>query len=150
MKVFLKSTVLILIILVVSIVFISPQASAVKKSKKSAMSEEDLNKVKTSVNRLYKKVYSSSLFAPTDNDDLFEDKIIIDSQLNEESPDAAFAELVYKLAFVLKEREFKDDAINYYQSLMDKFPDSAYVPKAAVELRKLGVTIGGDSEEEAE
>jgi len=147
-----KSLVLIVLILIVSVLFISPQAEAVKKSKKGGMTPEELDTVTISVNKLVKKVYSSSLFSPTDNDDLFEDKMKVDSEIQGESPDPSYADLVYKIAFILKEREFKDDAVIYFRTVMDKFPDSSYVPRAAEELRKLGVkldagTTEGDSAE---
>jgi len=147
---FIKSTILILLILVVSVIFISPQAVAVKKSKKSAIAPEDLDKLTVSVNRLVKKVYSSSLFAPADNDELFESKMKVDTEIQGESPDPAFADLVYKIAFILKEREFKDDSIEYYRTVMDKFPDSPYVAKAAEELRKLGVKLDTGTEEDSD
>ena len=143
-----KSTILILLILVVSVLFISPQASAVKKLKKNALTPEELDKITVSVNKLVKKVYSVSLFAPSDNDDLFEAKMKVDSEIQGESPDPAFADLVYKIAFILKEREFKDDAIIYYRTVMDKFPDSSYVSRAAEELRKLGVKLDTGTEED--
>lgn len=141
-----KSIMLIFIIFVVSVIFLSPQAVAIKKSKKNAMTPEDLDKLTTSVNRLVKKVYSSSLFAPSDNDALFEAKMKVDTEIQAPSPDPAFADLVYKIAFILKEREFKDDAIEYYRTLMDKFPDSSYVPKAAEALRQLGVKLDTGTE----
>ena len=133
-----------------SVMFISPQAFAVKKSKKgSGMTPEDLDKVTISVNKLVKKVYSSSLFSPADNDTLFESKMKLDSEIQGESPDPSYADLVYKIAFILKEREFKDDAIIYYRTVMDKFPDSSYVPRAAEELRKLGVKLDAGTEGDA-
>jgi len=150
LRAFIKSTILILVILAVSVLFVSPQASAVKKSKKSAMAPEDFDKLTTSVNRLVKKVYSSSLFAPSDNDALFEAKMKVDDEIQGDSPDPTYADLVYKIAFILKEREFKDDAIIYYRTVMDKFPDSPYVPRAAEELRKLGVKLDTGSEEDSE
>jgi len=150
LRTFIKSTILILIILTVSVLFVSPQASAVKKSKKSAMTPEELEKITTSVNRLVKKVYSVSLFAPSDNDELFELKMKIDVEIQGDSPDSSYADFVYKIAFILKEREFKDDAIIYYRTVMDKFPDSPYVPRAAEELRKLGVKLDTGDEEDSE
>ncbi len=145
-----KFLISILIILVVSFLFISPQAVAVKKAKKSSMLPEDLDKLKISVNKLVKKVYSSSLFSPTDNDALFDAKIQTDTEIEGDSPDPAFADIVYKIAFVLKEREYKEDAVIYFRTVMDKFPDSPYVPRAVEELRKLGVKLDTDSEEESE
>ena len=130
----------------VSVLFLSPQASAIKKSKKNAMTPEELDKITVSVNRLVKKVYSASLFAPADNDSLFEAKMKVDTEIQGESPDPSYADLVYKIAFILKEREFKDDAIIYYRTVMDKFPDSSYVPRAAEELRKLGVKLDAGTE----
>jgi hypothetical protein len=150
LKTIAKSTILILIILVVSVMFISPQAVAVKKSKKNALTPEELDKLTTSVNSLVKKVYSASLFSPKDNDSLFEAKLKVDTEIQAESPDPAYADLVYKIAFILKEREFKDDAIEYFRTIMDKFPDSPYVPKAAEELRKLGVKLDTGSDNSGE
>ena len=146
MRSFIKYTISVLIILVVSVLFLSPQASAIKKSKKNAMTPEELDKITVSVNRLVKKVYSASLFAPVDNDSLFEAKMKVDTEIQGESPDPSYAYLVYKIAFILKEREFKDDAIIYYRTVMDKFPDSSYVPRAAEELRKLGVKLDAGTE----
>ena len=145
MRAFVKSTILIFIILAVSILFISPQAYAGKKSKKTAMTPEELEKLTTSVNNLVKKVYSASLFSPADNDALFDDKMKVDTEIQGESPDASYADLVYKIAFILKEREYKDDAIIYYRTVTDKFPDSPYVPRAAEELRNLGVKLDAGS-----
>ena len=110
------------------------------------MTPEELDKITVSVNRLVKKVYSASLFAPADNDSLFEAKMKVDTEIQGESPDPSYADLVYKIAFILKEREFKDDAIIYYRTVMDKFPDSSYVPRAAEELRKLGVKLDAGTE----
>lgn len=110
------------------------------------MTPEELDKITVSVNRLVKKVYSASLFAPADNDALFEAKMKVDTEIQGESPDPSYADLVYKIAFILKEREFKDDAIIYYRTVMDKFPDSSYVPRAAEELRKLGVKLDAGTE----
>ena len=141
-----KSIILILIILVVSVIFISPQADAVKKSKKNALTPEEFDKLTTSVNKLVKKVYSVSLFSPSDNDELFDAKMKVDAEIQGESPDPSYADLVYKIAFILKEREFKDDAIIYFRTLIDKFPDSTYVPRATEELRKLGVKLDSGSE----
>ena len=149
LKKILKSVFIIFIIFAASMCFISPEASiAVKKSKNAGLEEEDLTKVQAAVDRLYKKVYSSSLFTPTDNDDLFESKIKIDSQIQDESPDETYDVLVYKLAYILQKREFESDAIDYYKTLMDKFPDSPYATKATAELKKLGVKIEDESEDE--
>lgn len=144
----LKTFILIILILIVSLIFVSPQAFAGKKSKKSSMTPEDLDKLTVSVNRLVKKVYSVSLFSPQDNDALFEAKMKVDAEIQGESPDASYADLVYKIAFILKEREFKNDAIEYYRTVTDKFPDSSYVPKASEELRKMGVKLDTGSESE--
>lgn len=144
-----KSIFLILVIVAVSVMFISPAAVSGKKSKKNAMTPEDFDKLTVSVNKLVKKVYSVSLFSPADNDELFEAKMKVDEQIQSESPDATYADLVYKIAFILKQREFKDDAIEYYRAIMDKFPDSVYVPKASEELRKLGVKLDAGSEEDS-
>ncbi len=150
LKSVIKSTILILIVIVFSATLLAPQTCEGKKSKKSALSPEDFDKLTVSVNTLVKKVYAKSLFSPTDNDSLFESKLKVDTAVQEASPDPTYADLVYKIAFILKEREFKDDAIDYYRTLMDKFPDSPSVPKAAEALRQLGVKMdaGTDNSEE--
>lgn len=145
---FLKSMLLFFIIFAVSVIFVSPQVAIAKKSKKGKLSEEETEAIKISVNNLYKKVYSSSLFAPVDNDELFESKIKIDSVILNDSPDSEYDSLVYKLAYILQEREFKEDAVEYYKILTEKFPDSPYAIKASFELRKLGVKIEDEDDEE--
>jgi len=140
-----KTIILLLLVIAVSIIFVSPQAIAGKKSKK--MAPEDFDKLTVSVNKLVKKVYSVSLFSPADNDELFDDKMQVDTEIEGESPDVTYADLVYKIAFILKEREFKDDAIIYYRTILDKFPDSPYVPRATEELKKMGVKLDTGSEE---
>jgi hypothetical protein len=145
-----KTIILVFLIFIVSIILLSPQAFAVKKSKKAAMTPEDMEKLTTSVNRLVKKVYSASLFSPTDTDTLLDAKIKVDTEIQGESPDPAFADLVYKIAFILKEREYKDDAIDYYRTITDKFPDSPYVPKATESLRQLGFKMDAGAEESEE
>lgn len=146
----LKTLLIALAVAVLSVISLSPEAIAVKKSKKSAMPPEELEQISVTVNKLVKKVYSSSLFSPSDNDELFDAKIKIDREIQSPSPDETFAEIVYKIAFILKEREFKNDAIDYYRTITDKFPESAYVPKATESLRQLGVVMQEDSSEEEE
>jgi len=152
MKSVLKTSVIFLVIIIFCAVLLVPQTCEGKKSKKNALSPEDFEKLTVSVNMLVKKVYSHSLFSPADNNNLFDAKMKVDVEIENPAPDATYAELVYKIAFILKQREFKDDAIDYYRTIMDKFPDSAYVPKAAEALRQLGVKMdaaaeGSDSEE---
>lgn len=150
MKIVLKSAAIFVIIILFSVVLFAPQTCEGKKGKKSSLAPEDVEKLTASVNMLYKKVYSNSLFSPADNDELFEDKIKLDEQIEGESPDEAMAGLVYKMALIFKQREFKDDSIDYYRSLLDKFPDSAYVPKASAALKELGVKLEEASEESEE
>jgi len=145
-RVSIKTIIMLFLIAAVSIIFVSPQAVAVKKSGK--MSPEDFDKLTVSVNKLVKKVYSVSLFSPADNDELFDDKMKVDTQIESESPDVTYADLVFKIAFILKEREFKDDSIIYYRAILDKFPDSPYVVRATEELKKMGVKLDTGSEEE--
>ena len=57
------------------------------------------------------------------------------------APDLSLAPLYYKAANLYKAREYKQEAIDCYQTILENFPDTALAPKARQALSAMGVTV---------
>lgn len=116
------------------------QGAEAKKSKKGGISEEDMTAMSTTVENLTKKMYSRSLFSPEDNGNLIDIKIKLDNQMLV-APDPSLAPLYYKVALLYKSRDMKDEAIDCFQTVLENFADTALAPKAAAQLKSMGVEV---------
>ena len=134
-----KLLVLILLCALVGVIFGFDSAEA-KKSKKGAISEEDMTTMSTTVDSLTKKMYGNCLFSPDDNENLIDIKIKLDNQMLI-APDATLAPLYYRIAVLYKSRDMKDEAIDCFQTILENFADTALAPKAAAQLKLLGVAV---------
>jgi len=119
--------------------------AASKKSKKGGLKPEEITQLTTDIATLTKKVYAQSLFSPADNEKLINVKITLDDAMLT-SPSPEFAPLYYKAANLYKAREYKQEAIECYQTILENFADTALAPKAQAELLKLGVKIAVPTE----
>lgn len=137
-----KKTLVLLLIGLIIFSMASMDSLAAKKSKKSAgaISQEDMTTMSENLDRLTKKVYSNSLFSPQDNASMIEIKIRLDNQMLI-APDAGLAPLYYKAANLYRTREYKKEAIDCYQTILENFPDTALAPKARQALKDMGVEI---------
>jgi outer membrane protein assembly factor BamD (BamD/ComL family) len=52
-----------------------------------------------------------------------------------------FPALYYRVGYIYEQREYKDDAIECFKTILENFPDSPYTAKATNELKKMGVKI---------
>lgn len=111
-----------------------------KKSKKTGISEEDITAMSTTVDNLTKKMYAKCLFSPQDNENLIDIKIKLDNQMLV-APDPALAPLYYRIAILYKSREMKDESIECFQTILENFADTALAPKAAAQLKSMGVEV---------
>lgn len=134
-----KILVLVLVLCLVGIVFNSASVEA-KKSKKGGISEEDMTSMSTTVDNLTKKMYANGLFSPEDNGNLIDIKIKLDNQMLI-SPDPTLAPLYYKVATLYKSREMKNESIECFQTILENFADTALAPKAAAQLKSMGVEV---------
>ncbi|MDD3151215.1 MAG: tetratricopeptide repeat protein [Candidatus Gastranaerophilales bacterium] len=142
-----KKLVSIIFIFLIVVICASDSAFAARKSSKGGLSPEELTKVTTDIEVLTKKVYSSSLFSPEDNQNLIDIKLKLDTAiLSGASPE--FAPLYYKAGNLYKDREFTDEAIECYQTVLENYADTPFSAKASKELGKMGIVI--KSEEETE
>lgn len=142
------------LLLLFSIVFCMANTDSVlaaKKGKKAAggITEEQMTTIVSSLDTLNKKIYSNSLFSPQETAQLGQIKMQLDDQMLIAS-DPSYAPLYYKLGNLFKAREFKDAAIDCYQTVLENFADTALAPKAVKELKAMGVEIkdpsaGGDA-----
>ena len=57
------------------------------------------------------------------------------------APDAGLAPLYYKAANLYRTRDYKKEAIDCYQTILENFPDTALAPKARQALKDMGVEI---------
>lgn len=137
-----KKTLILLIIGMLVFGMAAKDSQAAKKTKKSAESitQEDLTTMAETIDRLTKKVYANSLFSPADNAGMIEIKIKLDNQMLI-APDLTLAPLYYKAANLYKAREYKQESIDCYQTILENFPDTALAPKARQALKSLGVEI---------
>lgn len=125
-----------------------------KKSKKGGISDADMTAMSATVDNLTKKMYGKGLFSPEDNENLIDIKIKLDNQMLIAS-DPTLAPLYYRIAILLKSRDMKDESIECFQTVLENFADTALAPKAAAQLKSMGVEVkapekkdaGGDSGE---
>jgi len=115
-------------------------ANAAKKSSKGGISEEDMTAMSTTVESLTKKMYGNCLFSPEDNENLIDIKIKLDNQMLIAS-DPSLAPLYYKAGILYKSRDMKDEAVDCFQTILENFADTALAPKAAAQLKLMGVEV---------
>ena len=115
---------------------------AAKKGKKSAggITQEELTAISSDVDTLTRKVYEASLFSPEENAKIIKIKMQLDDQMLI-APDPVYAPLYYKLGNLLKARDYKNEAVECYQTILENFADTALAPKAANALKAMGVAI---------
>jgi len=148
-----KLLIIVLVGILVGLLFSFESADAKKSSKKGGISDDDMTAMSTTVDNLTKKMYANGLFSPTDNENLIDIKIKLDNQMLVAS-DPSLAPLYYKVAMLYKSRDMKDEAIDCFQTILENFADTALAPKAAAQLKSMGVAVkapekkeGGDSGE---
>lgn len=134
-----KIFVLLLAVTLIGVTF-GFQSVEAKKSKKGGISEEEMTTMTTTVDNLTKKMYGHGLFSPEDNESLIDIKLKLDNQMLI-APDPTLAPMYYKLALLYKSREMKDEAVECFQTILENFADTALAPKAAAQLKLMGVTI---------
>ncbi len=113
---------------------------AAKKSKKGSISAQQIQEMSDTVDRLTTKIYAGSLFSPDDNAKLINIKIQLDNQMLM-TPEPTLAPIYYKAGNLYKSREYKNEAIDCYQTILENFGDTALAPKALKELNALGVKV---------
>jgi hypothetical protein len=111
------------------------------------LNEEEIQKIEENIDVLIKKIHASSLFSPEDVDKLVEIKTRLNSIADTNLRDPVYAELFYNAAFICKEREYKQDAIQYFSVITKNFPETVYSKRAFSELKNLGVKVEEDEEE---
>lgn len=135
---------------IISLSFLTDSSQAAKKtSKKGGIKAEEIQAMSDTIDNLTKKVYAHSLFSPQDNQKMVEIKLKLDNQMLI-TPDASLAPIYYKAGNLYKARKYQTDAIECYQTVLENFADTAIAPKAAKELKALGVEVILPSDEESE
>lgn len=135
-----KLLVIILVSALIGLIFSFESVEAKKSSKKGGISEADMTTMATTIDGLTKKMYAKCLFSPADNENLIDIKIKLDNQMLV-SPDVALAPLYFKVGVLYKSREMKDEAIDCFQTILENFADTALAPKAAAQLKSMGVEV---------
>lgn len=111
-----------------------------KRSSKKGLSADDVTTMTTNIDNLTKKMYAKALFSPEDNENLIEVKMKLDDQMLV-SPDPSLAPLYYKTAVLYKSRDMKDESVECFQTILENFADTALAPKAAAQLKAMGVAF---------
>lgn len=137
-----KKTIVLLLIGFVIFVMASKDSMAAKRSRRGStgISQEEMNTMSSTIDNLTKKVYAASLFSPTENSQLIDIKIKLDNQMLV-APDVALAPLYFKAGNLYKAREYRTEAIECYQTILENFPDTALAPKAVKALKDMGVKV---------
>lgn len=120
---------------------------AVNKSAKGG--KIDLAAISTTIDDLTKKIYSSALFSPNDNEDLIDIKIKLDNAMLS-APSPEYAPLYYKAGTLYNRREYRELAVDCFQAILENFPDTALGPKARKELAKMGIIVQVEEEDSEE
>lgn len=139
---------------IIALSFFTESSQAARKAgKKGGIKAEEIQAMSDTIDTLTKKVYAHSLFSPQDNQKMVEIKLKLDNQMLI-SPDTALAPIYYKAGNLYKARKYQNDAIECYQTVLENFADTAIAPKAAKELKALGVEVilptEGEEEESEE
>ena len=148
MKRFFGLILILLIFVSFNLFVVSDPVSSAAKSK--GLDEEQVKKLEQDVDALVKKVYASSLFSPKDAEMLVDNKTKLDSVINTNTKDPMYARLFFNTGYVLKEREYVDESIQYFNLVSEKFPETPYAKRAESELKKLGVKSQSEAEAEGE
>jgi len=143
-----KIFVLFLMLALVGVIFGIETVEA-KKSKKGGITEEDMTTMSATVDKLTKKMYGHGLFSPEDNESLIEIKIKLDNQMLI-APDPTMAPMYYRLALLYKSRDMKDESVECFQTILENFADTALAPKAAAQLKAMGVEVKLPEKKEGE
>lgn len=144
-----KLLVLLLAGALVAFIFNMESVEAKKSSKAGALSDADMTAMSTTVDTLTKKMYGNGLFSPQDNENLIDIKIKLDNQMLV-SPDVTLAPLYYKTAVLFKSREMKDESVECFQTVLENFADTALAPKAAAQLKSMGVEVKAPAKQGAD
>lgn len=135
-----KLIVLFLIGFLVALAISINSVEAKKSSKKGGITQEQMDAMSNTVDSLTKKMYANGLFSPDDNGNLIDIKIKLDNQMLV-APDPTLAPLYYKIGVIYKSREMKDESIESFQTILENFADTALAPKAAAQLKSMGVAV---------
>jgi hypothetical protein len=109
-------------------------------AKKKGLSKAEIQQYSDDLDGLTKKVYAHSLFSPADNQKMINMKLGLDNAiLSGVKPE--FAPLFYKMGVLLESREYKDEATDCFQTILENFADTPLAPRAVRELTKMGVKI---------
>jgi hypothetical protein len=142
-----KILVLIIAGILVALAFGMESVEAKKGGKAKGLSPDDMITMSTTVDTLTKKMYANGLFSPADNENLIDIKIKLDNQMLV-APDVALAPLYYKVGVLYKTREMKDESIDCLQTVLENFADTALAPKAAAQLKSMGVVVKAPEKKE--
>src|SRR5574344_1400309 len=138
MGISMKKVLLLLFVGILIISVFSVDANAAKKSGKGkGLSATAVQEMSDEVDRLTMKMYSRSLFSPEDNAKLIDVKIKLDNQILT-SPDPTIAPLYYKAGVLYKSRDMRAEAIDWFQTILENFKDTALAPKAKAQLLYMG------------
>lgn len=131
----------LIILIAVFACFGTTDALAKRKSKaKTGIPAEKIEQLQNDVHYLTKKIYANSLFSPEDNEKLIEVKMVLDAAMLS-TPDPTYAPMYYNAGLVYAYREFKDEAVECFQTILENFGDTALAPKARKELAKMGIEV---------
>jgi len=142
-----KNLALTIIFAAICASFSTNQTVFAAKAKK--MTQEEFTQLSANVGNLTKKIYANGLFSPKDNETLIDAKDKLDTALLAGPGKFDLAQAYFKIGFVYKNREYRDDAIECYQTILENFPDSPYYLKSLNELKKMGVKIASPAEASA-
>jgi len=129
----------ILTMTILSSLMFSGDALAAKKKKK--LTPEEITQMSATASNLVKKVYSYSLFSPKDNETLIDLKLKLDDYLPTNTTNPDFPAMYFRIGYVYEQREYKDDAVECFKTILENFPDSPFTAKATNELKKMGIKI---------
>ena len=126
--------------IILTILIIGLSSYAEKSKQASVIPDEQLAYMSITIDHITEKIYGGSFLSPSDTKALISVKIKLDDNMLI-SPESQYEPLYYKLGKVYQIRGEKREAIECYQSIIENFSDTALAPKAAQELKKMGINV---------
>ena len=123
-------------ILLFAITAINLQSTVFAKTYNNARKNAQVQEISRTLDNFTMKIYTKSLFSPEENEELIKIKTKLDNQLLLKK-DTELALLYYKAGNLYKAREYKNEAAECYQTLINNFGGTIYAQKAKKELSSI-------------
>ena len=104
-------------------------------SRRANITQAQIQEMSSTLDNFNLKIHTKSLFSPEENEELFNIKLKLDTQM-QKKPEASLAPLYYKAGLIFASREYKKESLDCYQTVIENFGSTVYAQKARKELAR--------------